>query len=256
MLRILTIAGFLVLVVPAMKAQETTNTNCTVYDTTANCTSTTTNNAAQQQQAYEAGQKVGDAIGMGIAAGIESHRRSSWVKHFCAAHPGEGWKWTRNSDGRILASGNCSTDESKALAAANTFMSRHREYIKNQANSQTLVAYLDTHNLDPTRREVLRTGIQRLEEIRPVAAIPRIEEVFIRKRSKRARLENMGRILVWARRGHAIKTSICTTGFLIVFAGANCVAQVQTFCSNFSGSIACTSYNPRIVVTLVLHQLR
>lgn len=108
---------------PSRAQTTTTNTNCTSIGDNINCNSTSTSNAAQQQQAYEAGQKVGDAIGGGIALAMASHSKNSWVRKFCAAHPGESWKWTRNADGALLDSGHCETDDDKALAAANTFMS-------------------------------------------------------------------------------------------------------------------------------------
>jgi hypothetical protein len=147
------IIGVLLLFAPVIRGQQTTttNTNCNVYGNNANCTSTssTTDNAAQQQQAYEAGQKVGDAIGGGIALAMQSHSKNSWVKKFCAGHPGESWRWTRNSDGTLLDSGRCLTDEDKGVIAANEFMAHHKDFIKGQPNSEALVAYLDTHNLDP-----------------------------------------------------------------------------------------------------------
>jgi hypothetical protein len=135
--------------VPAMRGQQTTNTNCTVYGNSANCTSTTTDNTAQQQRAYEAGQEIGNALGTAIAAGINSHAQTKWVRNYCAAHPGDGWRWFNKATGRTISSGRCATDDDKALEAANTFMSRHTDFIKGQANSQVLTAYLATHKLDP-----------------------------------------------------------------------------------------------------------
>lgn len=151
------IIGVLLLFTPMMHGQQTTttNTNCNVYGGNATCTSTsnTTDNAAQQRQAYEAGQKVGDAIGTGIALALQSHSKNGWVKKFCAGHPGETWRWTRNSDGALLDSGHCLTDEDKGVIAANEFMAHHKEFIQGPKNSQALVAYLDTHNLDPRKEK-------------------------------------------------------------------------------------------------------
>lgn len=160
------IIGVLLLFAPALHGQQTTttNTNCNVYGDNANCTSisTTTDNAAQQQQAYEAGQKVGDAIGLGLAAGIDAHRRTNWVKHFCAGHPGAGWTWGNAQ--HVAASGQCPTDESKALTAANTFMSRHKDFIKNKANSEAITAYLDSHNLDPREEKSYERAFKDLKK--------------------------------------------------------------------------------------------
>jgi hypothetical protein len=143
------ILGTLLFVVPAMYGQQTTNTNCSVNGNTANCTSTTTDTGAQQQRAYEAGQQIGNALGSGIALAMQSHSKSSWVKKFCARHPGESWRWTRNRDGALLDSGRCPTDEDKGVMAANEFMAHHKDYIKEPANSNVVVAYLEEHKLDP-----------------------------------------------------------------------------------------------------------
>jgi len=130
-------------------AQQTTDTNCTTSGNSINCTSTTTDRAAQQQRAYEAGQQVGAALGTGIAAAVQAHAHSKWVKNYCAAHPGGGWKTTNRVTGVVTQRGRCPTDEDKQLEAANTFMSKHRDYIPEPNNSTILVAYLDTHKLDP-----------------------------------------------------------------------------------------------------------
>lgn len=141
--------GILIAAVQVVKAQQTTTTNCSTSGSNTNCMSNTTDDGAQQQRAYEQGQHVGDAIGQGIAAGMQVHAQSKWVKKYCAAHPGEGWRWFRRSDGHTIASGHCPTDVDKALAAANTFMSKHRDYTSGPANSRALTAYIDAHKLDP-----------------------------------------------------------------------------------------------------------
>ena len=143
------ILGVLLFAGSAMQGQQTTNTNCSVLGSNVNCTSTTTDNAAQQQQAYEAGQKVGDAVGNGIALAMLSHAKNSGIKKYCAGHPGESWRWMRSSDEVLLDSGRCPTDEEKGVIAANEFMGRHKDFIREQANSKVLVAYLGDHKLDP-----------------------------------------------------------------------------------------------------------
>jgi hypothetical protein len=147
------ILSILLFVGPTLNGQQTTNTNCTVYGNSANCTSTTTDNAAQQQRAYEAGQQVGNAIGLGLAAGMQAHAQTKWVRNYCAAHPGEGWRWYSKADGHTISSGRCETDGDRAVAAANVFMSHHKEFIPGPANSQVLVAYLETNKLDPRQEK-------------------------------------------------------------------------------------------------------
>jgi hypothetical protein len=141
--------GALLFVVPAMYGQQTTNTNCTVNGNAANCTSTTIDTGAQQQRAYEAGQQFGNALGAGIAAGMQAHAFSKGLKKYCAAHPGQDWHYYSRLDGHTLSSGYCPTDEDKGVTAANEFMARHKDYIKESANSNVVVAYLQEHRLDP-----------------------------------------------------------------------------------------------------------
>jgi hypothetical protein len=119
-------------------AQQTTNTNCTTVGNNTNCTSNTTDNAAQQQRAYEAGQQVGNALGRGLGAAIHAHSENKAIKSFCSTHPG----WTIEGD-------RCLTNEDKGVIAANEFMSHHKEFIPEPANSKVLVAYLEDHKLDP-----------------------------------------------------------------------------------------------------------
>jgi hypothetical protein len=137
-------------------AQQTTDTNCTVNGNTANCTSTTTDRAAQQRQAYEEGQQAGaalghilGALGRGVSGVIQSHANAKWVTNYCAAHPGSGWHTTRRSDGMVIARGHCPSDEDRQLEAVNDFMTKHKDYIAEPENSSVLVAYIDTHSLDP-----------------------------------------------------------------------------------------------------------
>lgn len=102
-----------------------------------------------QQQAYEAGQRFGNALGTGIAAGMQAHAFSKGLEKYCAAHPGEEWHYRSRADGRTISSGHCPSDEDKAVEAANTFMSRHHEYVPGPVNSEVMVAYIDTNKLDP-----------------------------------------------------------------------------------------------------------
>ncbi|MES2391042.1 MAG: hypothetical protein V4555_05335 [Acidobacteriota bacterium] len=145
MVAILSLSVFLPL---SVRTQQTTNTNCTTVGNNTNCASSTNNNG-DQQRSYEAGQQVGSALGTGLGIAIQNHSRNSWVKKYCAAHPGQNWRWTRNSDGRLLTSGHCPSDEEKGAIAANEFMARHKDFIKEPTNSTILVAYLDEHRLDP-----------------------------------------------------------------------------------------------------------
>jgi hypothetical protein len=140
---------FLLLAGPSILAQQTTNTNCTTIGNNINCTSNTTDNAAQQQRAYETGQQVGNALGSGLAMAMQAHSFNKGVRNYCAAHPGNDWHYYSRVDGHVLSSGHCPSDEEKGVAAANEFMSHHKDFIPGQANSQVIVAYLESHKLDP-----------------------------------------------------------------------------------------------------------
>jgi hypothetical protein len=136
-----------------MQSQTTTTTNCSIYGNTANCTSNTTDNGAQQQRAYEAGQQVGNALGVGIARAVYAHNQSKGIRKYCEAHPGQDYTWRRNRDGVITAQGHCSTEEDKQTIAANEFMAHHKDYKQGPANNQAMTAYIDTHKLDPREKK-------------------------------------------------------------------------------------------------------
>ncbi len=153
------IIGVFLLFAPIIRGQQTTttNSNCNLYGNNANCTSTstTTDNAAQQQQAYEAGQRVGSAIGQGIAAGMQAHAFSKGLQRYCDAHPGEEWHYYSRTDGHALSSGHCPSDDDKALAAANTFMAHHKGLHQRPgelSSSHCLSRYARSR---PTAREVI-----------------------------------------------------------------------------------------------------
>jgi hypothetical protein len=143
-------------------AQETTNTNCTLNGNTANCTSTKTDNAEQQRRAYEAGQQLGNALGVGIARAVRAGKQAKWVKNFCARHPGGGWYW--HVGNTITDRGTCPTDDDRDIEAANLFMSRHKDYVPEQANSTIMVAYLESHNLDPREEKSYEKGYKDLKK--------------------------------------------------------------------------------------------
>jgi hypothetical protein len=128
-------------------AQSTTNTNCTTNGNATNCTSTST--STDNTNAYRAGQQVGNALGLGIARMMQSHSQTRWVKHYCAANPGGNWRQWSRADGHTIATGYCPTSEDRAVAAANEFMSKHKEYIAESSNSELLTSYIELHRLDP-----------------------------------------------------------------------------------------------------------
>lgn len=133
--------------------QETTNTNCTLSGNNANCTSNTTDYGAQQQRSFEEGQQVGSALGEGIGLAMQRHSFSKGVKKYCAAHPGADWHYYSKADGHVISSGHCETEDEKAAAVANEFMSRHKDFIPDPANSKTMVAYFESHKLNPLKNK-------------------------------------------------------------------------------------------------------
>ena len=129
--------------------QETTNTNCTLSGNTANCTSNTTDYGAQQQRSFEEGQQVGSALGEGIGLAMQRHSFSKGVKKYCAAHPGADWHYYSKADGHVLSSGHCPTEDEKAEAVANEFIARHKDFVPEPANSKVMIAYIESHKLNP-----------------------------------------------------------------------------------------------------------
>jgi hypothetical protein len=129
--------------------QQTTTTDCTLNSNTAHCTSDSTNYAAQQQRAYEQGQQAGQALGQGIGVAMQAHAFDKNLRKYCAAHPGENWNYYSRVDGHVMSSGHCPSDDEKGVAAANDFMSRHKDFKPGETNSQVMTKYLETHNLDP-----------------------------------------------------------------------------------------------------------
>jgi len=148
-------------------AQTTTNTdtNCNLSGSTANCTSTstTTNPAAQQQRDYQAGYAVGSALGSGLAASMRAHSMNKKLKKYCETHPNQSWTY-RAPDGHVLSSGNCPPPEDKSIAAVNTFMAKHKDYIAETANGTAMIAYLQSHNLNPDEEKSYETAYKDLKK--------------------------------------------------------------------------------------------
>lgn len=144
--------------------QQTTNTNCTLSGNTANCTSNTTDYGAQQQQAYEAGQQVGNALGTGIANVIQAHSFSKGLRKYCDAHPGEAWHYGVIATGQAYRSGTCPSNEEKSVQAANKFMAHHKDFKPCDANSKVMTAYIETHNLDPREEKSYERSYKALKK--------------------------------------------------------------------------------------------
>jgi len=130
----------------------TTNTNCTVYGSTADCTSTSTDDSAQraqqaeqQRQAYETGQQIGAALGQVMQA----HAFNKTLRKYCDQHPGENWSNVSLVDGHTLSSGHCPSDDDKVTALANEFAAHHKDFVRSPANGQAVATYIETNKLDP-----------------------------------------------------------------------------------------------------------
>lgn len=144
--------------------QQTTTTDCTLYDTTAHCTSNTTDTGVQQQRQFEQGQQAGRAVGEGIATAMQAHAFNKDLKKYCAAHPGQDWNYYSRADGHVLSSGHCPSDEEKALVAASEFMSRHKDFKAGDANSQAMTKYIQTNNLDPREEKSFERAYKALKK--------------------------------------------------------------------------------------------
>jgi hypothetical protein len=79
---------------------STTQTDCTLFGNTANCTSTTQTQqqpSAQSEQGYKTGQAVGTALGQAIAY----HRAKHAIKRYCKKNPGSPWWYSSPATGRL-----------------------------------------------------------------------------------------------------------------------------------------------------------
>jgi hypothetical protein len=146
--------------------QETTNTNCTLSGNTANCTSNTTDYGAEQQRSFEEGQQVGSALGQGIGLAMQRHSFTKGITKYCAAHPGADWHYYSKADGHVLSSGHCPTEEEKVEAVANEFLSRHKDFIPEPANSKAMIAYMESHKLNPVEKKSYDRAYKALKKAR------------------------------------------------------------------------------------------
>lgn len=136
------------------QCQQTTDTTCLQAGTGAvNCNSTTTDYGAYYRQGQQVGQAIGAPIGQAIYMARQRHAFSKGIKKYCAAHPGQDWHYYSRRDGHVLSSGHCPSDEDKVVAAANEFMAHHKDFKPCDANSKVMVAYIETHNLDPREQK-------------------------------------------------------------------------------------------------------
>jgi hypothetical protein len=163
--RLVVLLSLVAFATPAVVSQtSTTNTNCTTVGANTDCTSTTTNNSTQQQQAYEAGQQIGSALGTGIARAMQAHAFNKGLKKYCDAHPGQDWHYYSRADGHTISSGHCPSFDDKAVATANSFMARHKDYIPGDANSKVMVAYLEEQKLDPREEKSYERAYKELKK--------------------------------------------------------------------------------------------
>jgi|SRR5580658_2049030 hypothetical protein len=145
----------------------TTNTNCSVYDTTANCTSTSTDDSAQkaqqaeqQRQAYETGQAIGAAFGQAMQA----RAFSKGLRKYCDQHPGEDWHYSSRADGHTISSGHCASDDDKVTALANEFAAHHKDFVRSPANGEAVANYIDVNKLDPRERKSYEKAYKELKK--------------------------------------------------------------------------------------------
>lgn len=145
----------------------TTNTNCSVYGNTANCTSTSTDDSAQraqqaeqQRQAYETGQQIGAAFGQAMQA----HAFSKGLRKYCDAHPGEDWKYRSTADGHTISSGHCPSDDDKVTVLANEFAAHHKDFVHSPANGQAVATYIEANKLDPRERKSYERAYKELKK--------------------------------------------------------------------------------------------
>jgi hypothetical protein len=108
-MKISVLLAVLLLVTLAAAQTTTTHTDCQIYGSTADCTSTSTSDAAaqaaqaeRQREAYETGQQIGRAT----AIVIQNARARRFVKNFCKKN-GDGATWWYQFNGQPKITGTC-----------------------------------------------------------------------------------------------------------------------------------------------------
>ncbi len=156
----------------SLAASAQVSTNCSRVGDSVSCT--TIDYGAQQRQAYEAGQQIGNALGLLIARGIEAHRFHSAIKNECKRlpplgqwelHNDLGQRWTgtcplpKGKSVKVEKPKNGSTetapdavtpqqmaqlsDNDKTLVGAAQFMQHHPEYIACPENSKRMIDFMN-----------------------------------------------------------------------------------------------------------------
>ena len=163
-------AAIALLAVPQLMFGQV-NTTCTTIGNQINCTSV--DQGAQNQQAYEAGQQFGNAVGLLIARGIQSHQFHSAIKSQCKQlAPGAQWNLQNNlgqtwsgtcpvpkpqkvkvklSKGEVRLDKITAQDmaklsiEDKTSVTAAQFMQKHPEYLPCPGNSKRMIDFMADH---------------------------------------------------------------------------------------------------------------
>jgi len=138
----------LVIILSGTLYAQTYNTSCTLYPGAAVCTTTTADGgankaAAERQQQYDAGEKVGAGIGMGI---FRAHF-PGWRRKYCSQHPEQPYDY-RNARGDSIT-GTCPTLNQLANEAAGEFRGKHPYAVQSPEHAQAMDKYIADNKLSP-----------------------------------------------------------------------------------------------------------
>lgn len=135
--------GPLVLLLAAVGFGQTINTTCTLYPTTAYCTSTSSGAsiAEAQRQQYEAGQAIGSGVGMAI---FRAHF-PGWRRKHCSTHPGQPFHYG-NARGDSIT-GTCPTLNGLANEAAAEFLAKHPGAVQSREHAAAIDNYIAENHL-------------------------------------------------------------------------------------------------------------
>ena len=134
---------------PVSAQQLVAAASCVLAGNDANCPINLAKISSTQKTGFANSSPSFAGVPSAPPAGIAVHAFSKSQQKFCAENPGKNWHYFSMSDGQLLSAGHCPSNDEKAATAANAFVTRHKDFVRSQQNSEILTAYCDTHNLDP-----------------------------------------------------------------------------------------------------------
>jgi hypothetical protein len=155
-------------IVAATVARAQVTTVCSLYGSTAQCTSTDQGTwiAEQQREQYETGQAIGRGIGMAI---FRAHF-PGWRRKYCSKHPSQPFVYANAAGDSIT--GTCPNAEGLANEVASEWVAKHPAYQPTPADAKTMTTYIGDHHLSFVEKKSYDQAYQYLKANGPRTASP------------------------------------------------------------------------------------